>query len=116
VLDTGSDDEIEMARLYCRRTVERSLHRGSTLSVDRRGANGLGPACDEHRPAADVQRLLTDLGHASHLDVFDLSWIEADPIEESVQHLRGELVRADVRERAVSTPIGERTASTMYAS
>src|SRR5205085_6348102 len=53
------------------------------------------------RHAADVPALLADLADAAHLHVLDLRRIEADTLDERVQHLRGELVRAERREHAV---------------
>ena len=104
VLDARGDDEVEVARLDRRRAVERRLQRGAALAVDRRRADRLGPAGDEDRAAPDVERLLADLGHAAHLHVLDLAGVEVDAADEAVQHLRGELVGADLCERAVPPP------------
>ncbi len=55
-------------------------------------------------PAPDVQSLLADLGHATHLHVLDITGVEIDATDESVQDLRRELIRTDLGERAVPSP------------
>ena len=104
VLDARRDDDVEVAGLDRRRAVERGLQRRSALAVDRRGADRLRPAGDEHRLPADVQRLLADLGHAAHLHVLDLAGLDVEPVDEAVQDLRRELVGADLGERAAAPP------------
>ena len=104
MLDTGSDHEVEVARLHRRGGVERRLERGAALAVDGRRAHGLRPAGHENGPAADVQGLLAHLCHAAHLHVLDLAGVDVDAADEAVQDLRRELVRADLGERAVPPP------------
>ena len=86
------------------RAVESGLQRRPALAIDRRGADGLGPAPDEHRLPAHVERLLADLGHAAHLHVLDLAGLDIQPVDEPVQHLRCELLGPDLRERAAALP------------
>ena len=58
----------------------------------------------EHRHPAHVPALLADLGHAAHLHVLDLAGLEPDPLDQPVEHLAGQLVPADGRERPVAPP------------
>jgi hypothetical protein len=100
-LHARGDDDVEMAGLDGGRRVERRLHRGAALTIDRAGADRLGPAGDERGDPSDVQGLLSDLRHAAHLHVLDLGGIDPDPFGEAVEHLSRELVCANARERAV---------------
>ena len=105
-LDATRDDEIELTRPDRRRRVEVRLHRRPALAVDGRAAHGDRPACRQRDVAADVPGLLVDLGDAPPLDVLDLARVDAVTREEAVDDLRGEIVAADVRERAV--PLADR--------
>ena len=66
------------------------------------------PAGGQHGHPADVPALLADLRDAAHLHVVDPARIEADPVDQPVQHLRREVVAAQRRERSV---LGVRSAS-----
>ena len=101
VLDACGDDDVEMAGLNRRRAVESRLHRRSALAVCGGSADGFGPAGDEQRDTSDVERLLTDLADAAHLNVLDRIGLDARAVDESVQHLPRQLVGADARERPV---------------
>ncbi len=100
-LDAGRDDDVELARLDRRRSVEVALHRRAALAVDGRAADRVGPAGDERSHPADVPALLADLRHAAQLNVLDLPRIEVVPRDERVQDLPRELVAAQLRKRAV---------------
>jgi hypothetical protein len=100
-LDSGRDDEVELARPDRGRCVEVALHRRAALPVDGRAGHRVRPARDQRRHPADVPALLADLRDAAHLHVLDLRRIEPVPLHERVQHLSGELVRAERGERAV---------------
>jgi hypothetical protein len=107
-LDARRDDDVELLGPDGGRGVEVRLHRGAALAVDGRAAHRLRPAGDEGRHAADVPALLADLRDAAHLDVLDLGRVEVVALDEAVQDLGGELVAADLRERAV--PLADRAA------
>jgi hypothetical protein len=100
-LDTGRDDELELAGPHRGGGAEVRLHRGAALAVDRRPGDRLRPARDERDHAPEVPALLADLGDAAELDVLDLTRVEIVAGDQSVQHLGGELVAADRRQRAV---------------
>ncbi len=100
-LDARGNDDVEVAGLDRGCRVERGLHRRTTLAVDRRRGDGLRPPRDECGDAAHVERLLADLGDATHLDVLDLGGVDADPADEAVEHVRGEVVGPNGGERTV---------------
>ena len=93
-----------MPRLDGGGAVERRLQRRAALPVHGRRADGLRPVGDEHRLPTDVERLLSDLRHASHLHVLDLGGIEIETVEEAVQDLGCELVRTHARKRPTTPP------------
>ena len=113
----GGDDEVELARPDRGGRVEVALHRRAALPVDGRPRTDVRPAGDERRHPPDVPALLADLRDAAHLHVLDLGRVELVPGEEPVQHLPGELVRAQASTSVpFRLPIGVRTASTIRAS
>ena len=109
MLDARSDDDVQVTCADRGRAVERSLQGRAALAVDRAGSHGLGPAGDEQGDAADVERLLADLRHAAHLHVLHLARVDVDPLHETVQRSRREIVRADVGQRPV--PLADRGAN-----
>ncbi len=80
------------------------LHRRAALPVDRRPADGDRPAGGQRDVPADVPGLLPDLGDAAPLEVLDLARVDAVPLDEAVQHLGGNVVAANMRERPVLLP------------
>ena len=74
--------------------------------IGRRNGSLAATRGDERSHAADVPALLSDLGHAAHLNVLDLGRIEVVPRHEPVEHLTGELVPPNRRESAVPPPDG----------
>jgi hypothetical protein len=75
-LDARRDDHIQLAGPDRGSGVEVRLHRGAALPVDRRPADGCGPAGDHRHHPADIPALLTDLRDAAELDVLDLTGVE----------------------------------------
>ena len=105
-LHTRRDDDVEVACLNRSGRVERCLQRRATLPVDSRRSDGLGPTRDEGGDAADVERLLPDLRHTTHLHVLDLCGVEPDLADQAVEHVSCEVVSPNCRQRAVAPANG----------
>ena len=73
---------------------------GAALPVERGAGHRLGPAGGEHGVAADVPRLLADLGDAAPDDVVDVGRVEPGALGERAQHVRRQVDRVDAGEAA----------------
>ena len=107
-LHAGGDDDVELSCGDRGRGVQVRLHRRAALTVDGRPRDVDRPAGGQHGHPADVPALFADLRHAAHLHVVDPARVEADPLDEPVQHLRREGVAAQRCERSV--PASDRRA------
>ena len=76
---------------------------GSTLTVDGDTGHGFWPAGGQQRSARDVKGLLAGLHDASPDDVVDDLRVDAGLLDESVEHLRGQVGRVYAGQPAVAS-------------
>ena len=72
------------------------------LAVDGHARYGLRPAGRQQRGAADVEGLFTGLHDAAPDDVVDDSGVDTGLVDQSVQHLRGQVGRVHPGQPAVA--------------
>ena len=82
------------------RKVDRLLA-GATLAVDGDTRDGLRPARRQRRGARDVEGLLAGLRHATPDHVVDQRGVDARFLDESVEHLRGQVGGVDAGQAAI---------------
>ena len=118
-LDAAGDDEVLRAGHHAHRREVDRLEPGAAEAVEGDAGDLVGPARREHRVARDVGALLADLRDAADDDVVDVRRVDPRLLGETVERLGEQLLRMDVRERALArlaAPRGVRTASRIYAS
>ncbi len=79
---------------------------GSALPVDRHAGHGLRPPGGQQGSAADVHRLLAGLHDATPDHVVDEAGINAGLLDQSVEHLRGQVGGVDAGQASVALSDG----------
>jgi hypothetical protein len=74
------------------------------LAVHGHARDGLGPAGRQHRGTGDVDGLLTGLADTAPDDVFDDSGVDAGPVDQAVEYLRGQFGRVHPGQSAIALP------------
>ena len=105
-LDAGGDDDVVRAGDDALRGEVHRLLAGAALAIDGGGGHRFGPAGGEDGVAADVERLLTDLHHATHDHVVDEFGVEVVALLEGLEHLGGEGGGMPVLELSVALAAG----------
>ena len=72
------------------------------LTVDGHTGDGLRPAGGQHRGAGDVEGLFAGLHDAAPDDVVDDLRVDAGLVDQSVEHLRGQVGRVHPGQPAVA--------------
>ena len=104
--DAGSDDDVHLAAHHRGSGEMQRLLRGAALAVNAGARHRFGQARRHHRVACDIARLLPELRHAAHDDVFDQRRIGTGTVDQCIEHLASKIGRMPITQQATAATPG----------